>query len=156
MHICAFAPHFGVLIFIDLNSKAAELKSDFIIIFLLSSEQSILYQCCANSSLSSSFQLAKFVFLFFLLCLMFRSINTRRNRTLRSINRGKKKAQGVSMGLLSILKGLVLCKQLIGSLQNRTDPRLHSDTIVIGSSKLLDTEERIVICNNLLLIDVLN
>lgn len=44
----------------------------------------------------------------------------------------------------------------MGSLQNRTDPRLHSDSIVIGSSKLLDTEERIVICNNLLLIDVLN
>lgn len=38
------------------------------------------------------------------------------------------------MVLLSILKGLVLCKQLMGSLQNRTDPRLHSDTIVIGSS----------------------
>lgn len=49
------------------------------------------------------------------------------------------------MGLLSILKGLVLCEQLMGSLQNRTDPRLHSDTIVIGSIKLLDTEERIVI-----------
>lgn len=60
------------------------------------------------------------------------------------------------MGLLSILKGLVLCEQLMGSLQKRTDPRLHSDTIVIGSSKLLDTEERIVICKNLLLIDVLN
>ena len=60
------------------------------------------------------------------------------------------------MSLLNILKGLVLCEQLMGSLQNTTDPRLHSDTIVIGSSKLLDTEERIVICNNLLLIDALN
>lgn len=110
---------------------------DFIIIFFYQQSS----QFCINAVIVVQLKLliGYICFLFFFVCLLFRSINTRRNTALRSINRAKRKKKRASIGLLSILKGLVLCEQLMGSLQNRSDPGLHSDTIVIGSSKLLDT-----------------